>query len=705
MDLRNLSNYSILGTSFLNSEKKINFLVRKRELLLSYDKPLMYSKVIAMKNKNSFLALAMSLLVYGIPASAQVGAIAGSNIFTVSGGSASAPTYKIVSASTVGDAVYSGVVDSVVDGDTLSFATSTDEDNNTVYPFFAAGAFNKDVQVPELTASITSGAVSSISISYGTDGFQSSRTGFTNAPAISISSAGGDLAEATSTLTSGEITSITITSGGSDYSSAPEAKVIGGPHLLRITDTSSNYYGRVFLINNNTQTNLDLDFSILAEGESGNTSTIFSAGISVEVVPAATLGNIFGITAGGSGTLPSNWSTASSLRDTASSDWVYIWDPSLGGYSLYHYVYGTSRIADGWYGSSTRSTPKNNVVIYPDEAFIIAKRTSGDVELQVEGAISSETQKLYLPQTNDQMLCNNPYGMDLLLAELIPSTAVGSGATKFRPGTSDDGDVDYVTILSGSTWNRYWYKSTGANTAVTEMMTAGSRAGSGGSNALQSSDFLISSAAITDLDSCSDAAGSTVVSNYNDGNYTKISTSGTAPGVGFTVTIENLQGYMLNDAGTHEVNATTGENVDTNGTGSVVYSNISGSYEVVGSGSGWFVVEKQRDVNFKNEGSPTWSIGDSGTGYTTTANWWAVGGGGSGAYGTVNSSGTSFTVTAGGSGYTSAPQIVISGGGWRLIGSDTARGNVEIGASDGLIVSRRSSGGDAAFIEPINPAN
>ena len=41
----------------------------------------MYSKVIAMKNKNSFLALALSLLVYGIPASADVGAIAGSNIF------------------------------------------------------------------------------------------------------------------------------------------------------------------------------------------------------------------------------------------------------------------------------------------------------------------------------------------------------------------------------------------------------------------------------------------------------------------------------------------------------------------------------------------------------------------------------------------------------------------------------------------------
>ena len=39
------------------------------------------------------------------------------------------------------------------------------------------------------------------------------------------------------------------------------------------------------------------------------------------------------------------------------------------------------------------------------------------------------------------------------------------------------------------------------------MMVAGSRAGTGGSSAIQSSDLLIRTAAITDLDSCSDAAG------------------------------------------------------------------------------------------------------------------------------------------------------------------------------------------------------
>ena len=167
---------------------------------------------------------------------------------------------------------------------------------------------------------------------------------------------------------------------------------------------------------------------------------------------------------------------------------------------------------------------------------------------------------------------------------------------------------------------------------------------------------------------------------------------------------------MLNDAGTHEVNATTGENVDTDGTGSVIYSNIDGSFEVVGSGSGYVVIEKQRNVNFKsNEGSPTWAVGTLGAGYTTNAQWWAVGGNNgttdNNASGEVSTAGV-FSFDSYGSGYTSAPQIVISGGGWRLSGgADISRGNDSIGASDGLIISRRASGGVQAFIEPLNPSN
>ena len=99
------------------------------------------------------------------------------------------------------------------------------------------------------------------------------RTGFTSAPQILISSGGdGNDSIATASVSSGEITSISVSNGGSGYSSAPEAIVIGGPHLLRITDTSSAHYGRVFLITNNTTTTLDLDFSILANGETATAS-------------------------------------------------------------------------------------------------------------------------------------------------------------------------------------------------------------------------------------------------------------------------------------------------------------------------------------------------------------------------------------------------------------------------------------------------
>jgi hypothetical protein len=656
-----------------------------------------------MKNKISLLFFACLNLYFFSHAIAQVGAVAGSSSISISGGTTSSPTYKIVSASSVGNAVYSGVVDSV-SGNSLHFATTTDENNNSVNPFFAAGTFNPDVQVPELAVSVSGDVVSSISVSYGLGGYVASRSGFDNAPQIIISNGDGNLSTATANLSAGQITSVSISDGGSGYTGwDPEAVVVGGPHLVRITDTESSFYGRVFLITDNNQTRLDLDFSIIANGESSSASHFFSAGTEVEVVPAATLGNIFGIS---STTLDSDWQKASSLYDTSSSDWVYIWDASLGGYGVYHFVGTGTRLPAGWYGTTTGGFPKNNLIIYPDEAFIVARRSSGEVVLEVEGSVSTDTQQMLLPATGDQMVCNNPYGMALVLAELIPSTEIGSSTSKFRPGTADNGSVDYVTILSGSTWKKFWYNSTSTNSAVTQMMVAGSRAGTGGSSAIQSSDLLIRTAAITDLESCSDAAGSSVVANYNDGSYTKISTSGTAPGVGFTVTISNLQGYLLNDAGTHEANATTGEDVDTNGTGSVVYSNISGSYEVVGSGSGYFVIEKQRDVNFKNEGSPSWSVGNSGAGYNTTARWWAIGGGGSGAYGTVNSSGTNFTVTSGGTGYTSAPQIVISGGGWRLSGGDSApRGNESISASDGLIISRRASGGVQAFIEPLNPSN
>jgi len=646
------------------------------------------------------------------PLIANVGGMSGSNIFTIEGGSSTDPTYKIVSASSFGTAVFQGTVSAVSNSDkNITFDSYEDENNVTLYPFFAAGSFDLNVMIPQVYATVTSGSVSGVLFSnshYGT--IFSSSYGFSSAPEIIISPSdgGGDNAEVTANIDgNGEITSFSLVSGGTGYTAA-DVTIVAGPHFARIVDPTSQYYGRCFLITGNSRNNLTLDMSNLANGESTSLSTYFPVDTLVEVVPAATLGSVFGSFS----VNDSDWGSSSSWRgmNRANVDWVYVYDPTLAGYTKYVHLSGGTRY--GWYtrdkGSSVRC---NNTVIYPDEAFIISRRSSGTVTIESEIGLDDTPSQIYLPVSGDSFIANNPFGMDLLLTEIIPSTEIAdSNNSKFRAGSSvDDSDMDTITVLAGSTWKPYWYKS-GVNSGVTTAMKAGAKAGAGGSNAITSNDLFIGSGSVLGLQSCSDAAGSSTVTNYNDGDYTKISINGTTSNLtGFTITLSEIQGYMLSEDGANEVNATTGESVDTNGTGapgtggSVVYSNLSGNFEVVGGGNGYVVIEKQRDVNFKsNEGSPAWNIGNTGVGYNTTAKWYAVGGGGSGAHGTVNTSGTSFTVSAGGSGYTSAPQIVISGGGWRYT-DDSSQDNLEVGASDGIIIYRGASGGVKSFIEAANP--
>ena len=639
------------------------------------------------------------LFMFPVCLYANVGGMSGTNSITIAEGNSTNPTYKIVSASSFGPAVFQGTVSAVSNSDNnITFATDTDDNNDTVYPFFATGSFDPDVMIPQASVTVAGGSVTGVTFSYGS---MSVTDGFSSAPEIIISPSdgGGDNAEVTSTINgSGEITGFTVSSGGTSYTAA-DITIVAGPHFARIIDESSAYYGRCFLITGNSQTKLTLDMSNLANGEATTLSTYFPVDTLVEVVPAATLGSIFG-----SYTLDdSNWNSATSWRGTTGSsvDWVYVYDPTLGGYTRYLHVSGGGRF--GWYSRSKGSSVKcNNTVIYPDEAFIITRRSSGTVTIESEIGLDDTPSQIYLPASGDSFIANNPFGMSLLLTEIIPSTEIAdSDNSKFRAGSSvDDSDMDTITVLSGSTWKPYWYKS-GVNSAVTTTMKAGAKSVTG---SVSASDLFIGSGSVTALQSCSDTAGSSTVTNYNDGNYTKISINGTTSNLtGFTITLSEIQGYMLSEDGANEVNATTGETVDTNGTGSVVYSNLSGNFEVVGGGNGYVVIEKRRDVNFKSdEGSPVWNIGNTGVGYNTTAKWYAVGGGGSGAHGTVNTSGTTFTVTAGGSSYTSAPQIVISGGGWRYT-DDSSQDNLEVGASDGLIIYRGATGGVKSFIEAANP--
>lgn len=665
-----------------------------------------------MKNSPHILfALFLFVFFSAFPVVGSVGGVSGSNSFQIASDGTST-TYKIVSASITGDPIFTGVVDTVTDTN-ITFATGIDENNNTTYPFFASGSFNKNVQVPKITSPApSSGAVpnsfSSSNIDYG-GGFESSLTGFTNAPELIISQSDGGGTTATATaslgtgLNAGKVTGIAVTDGGTSYTSTPTVTIVAGPHFVRIIDTNSNHYGRVFLIENNSQTSLKLDFSsaTVVNGETQNASTWFAAGTLVEVCPAATLSSIFGTASN----LLTGLVSSNSWDNPNLADWIYLYSAGSGYKKYFHVDFTGHRFLStktGWYEQGS-SALMNNAVIYPDEAFIMAKRKNGTVSLDIEISDLEAPARIYLPESGDLFVANNPYGMDMLLAELIPSTSIGTGTGQFKPGSgSADTGMDTITILNDSGWTTYYFKTGDNDGGITKLMNAQARAGTGGSNALQSTDLFIDDGTVTNLQSCSDAAGSSLVTNYNDGDYTKISISGSAQAniTGFTVVLTDLQGYMLNDDGNYELNATTGENVDTNGTGSVVYSNLNGNHEIVGSGSGYVVVKKQRDVNFKSdEGSPVWNIGDLGTGYDGNAQWFAIGGNGTGAKGTVTTGG-SFTVTAGGSGYTSVPQIIVSGGGWRnLTDASAPQGGQEIESDDGIIIHRKHATGVTAFIE------
>jgi hypothetical protein len=61
-------------------------------------------------------------------------------------------------------------------------------------------------------------------------------------------------------------------------------------------------------------------------------------------------------------------------------------------------------------------------------------------------------------------------------------------------------------------------------------------------------------------------------------------------------------------------------------------------------------------------------------------------------------------VSSNGTGYNSAPQVIVSGGGWRL-SDGAARDNEILGATSGIIIQRNSVSGNKAYIESLNPFN
>jgi len=632
-------------------------------------------------------------------------AIAAPNVASVSGAitktivpaTESNPKYAVVSAGVSAEAVYFGQIASVT-SNTISFESSSDTSEVTVNPF-VAGVFNSSVRSPILTPALSGAGVGSIAINY-------SGTGFSTAPELVIDfpTSGDDQATATASINgSGQISSISITSPGSGYDAAPGVTVVGGPYLVKLTETGDDNEGRVFLITDNNATRLTLDISKLANGES--LPNILQTDYSIEVVPAPTLGSVFGQTSTDLDLNPSN-----SNGSTAGADFVYLYN----GFQYVPYAFmpaGSGRDA-GWYSSYyMRWGRRNHLVIYPDEGFIVAKRTSGTLTLDFDGGVNASDQKMQLPITSGAVVMNNPYGTDMLLGELIPSETFGTSSVEFRPGASDsDANADQLFFLDSATWTQFYYK-TGVNDGITKTATATAKAGTAASNGLADTDVSLANGTISNLQSCTSSGGLSV--DHNDSNHTLVTLSGTAPQVGFDITFEGVFGKKLNDNGDKELDV-NGTEVS-NGSGIKIFSGLIGTYKIVARpSSSTVVVRKRRDVNFASTGPRTWTTGQGGTGYTGNAKAYFMGGGSTTmavATATVSGgsvTGFSFTGTGNtrGAGYQYAPQVIISGGGWRKVGASSAIQDGEVlEATEGIVIIRKNPSGILTYFKPKNPFN
>ncbi len=662
-----------------------------------------------MNNAHNSLCFCVLLLFSSLSANAakNVAGVSGAITKTIADANASVPKYAVVSAGVSADAVYSGQIASVT-SNTISFESSSDSSEVTVNPF-VSGVFNSSVRSPILTSALSGAGVGSIPITYA-------GTGFSTAPEIVIDypTSGDDQATATATISSGAISGITITNAGSGYDAAPGVTVIGGPYLVKLTESGDDDEGRVFLITDNNATHLTLDTSKLASGES--LSNVLQTDYSVEVVRAPTLGSVFGETASDLDLNPS-----SANGSTSGADFVYLYN----GFQYVPYAYmpsGSGRDA-GWYSSNyMRWGRRNHLVIYPDEGFIVAKRTPGTLTLDFDGGVSTSDQKMQLPVTSGAVVINNPYGTDMLLGELIPSETFGTSSVEFRPSVTltPDDNADQLLFLVDVEWKQFFYKS-GVNDGITKTATATAKAGTASSNGLADADVSLANGTISNLQSCTASGGLSV--DHNDSNHTLVTLSGTAPQVGFDITFQGIFGNKLNDNGDKELDV-NGTEVS-NGSGIKIFSGLIGTHQIVARPSdSTIVVRKRRDVNFVSTGPRTWSTGQGGTGYNGTAKAYFMGGGNTTmavADATVSGgsvTGFDFDGTGNtrGAGYQYAPQVIISGGGWRKVGASDAIQDGEIlEATEGIVIMRNNPGPDGnlgtsddgklTYFKPKNPFN
>ena len=609
----------------------------------------------------------------------NTGDFVGSISIEIPAGTPGSPYYKIVSPSLKGQPVFRGLVDSVVDNN-ISFSRVPDLLDPTTLsnPFKLGMLACKQARAKSNLDADGNLTVESLTITYAGLDYQ-----VTPEVVIDLPTEGNhtglnyDVAQVEAKLDgTGQISSFDVLNAGRGYSFPPKVTIEGGPHYLKVADLDSNHTGKFFRIISNSEANVIVDNNL-----SESVGSIFAPNSPVEIFKAWTLGSLFGYD-----------STSFNEGNDSVADYVYILKSSGQDGTPNDFV---PYFHDGtaWRAVSDINNDYGDVVIPPDEGMIIARRSNLPLSLVLSGTVRTQGTFIELPKVNQRALINNPFGLDIMLSDLIPPTSLTQSYANLSGWFANESQelADNVMVLNQGVWETFWHD--GTNMGITEKAYATARAGSGIGGSLSQQDISMASGSISHM------------TNPNLGTNITVTSVGHGLRNGFMVTIEGASGYKTDD---NKSQVDENGTVVSSGSGLVIESAANGIFLVSNSTANTFELEgKSGNCDFIDNGNAFWSTGSGGAGYTSDSMVSFVGGGGSGGKGIAKVNAGSITtilITDPGAGYLEAPNLLIHSGGWKRMGAGRSPSNdFTVPAGSGILLVRNHSGGVATRVPIRNP--
>ncbi len=598
---------------------------------------------------------------------------------TLPAGTTSSPSYVVASSGLKGEAVFRGQVKQS-SGDVVTFHRVPD----LLDPSKSSAPFRPGMlatQKARATSTLDGNkSLSSLSLVFQGAAYLSSPKVYVDLPTEGNDSAVDyELAHVSSEVnaSTGLVTGLTIEGFGKGYSNPPDIKIEGGRHFIRCAESDSPEEGKFYLIQSNTG-----DTVTLANPLGDDLSQVFKNESLIEIFEAWTIGSLFGYE-----------STFLNEGNSSMADYVYLLKPpSLqNGTTIDYQPYFHDGTSWKEVGGSGADISEN--VIYPDESFMIARRGNTPLDILLSGTVLTQNTYFQIPEQGKRLLMNNPFGVDIMLSDLISSENIDDNVSNGKKWLSSPSQevADNVEILNQGIWHTYWHD--GTNKDVTLKAQVSARAGTGVAGSITQQDLSMESKAISAMD------------NPPAGSSIEVTSIGHGLRSGFVVRIEGARGRKTNDL-KNQVDEDGNQTAP--GAGLIIESAANGFYEIEDVTADTFKLRgKSGNCDFLSTGTAKWSTGRVGSGYSQDAFVSFIGGGGQGAMGIAqvqNGSVSSIIITSPGSGYVKAPKVKVHSGGWRRLGAGKAPYNdILIPAGAGILLVRRHPSGVSSNLAIRNP--